>query len=125
MPQDESSPAAANCSLAYNELGNHSWIIDSRATDHMTLDPQDFAETTQPKRTHHQCKWCEISSYRGWNSGTLILSFFTKYSACACSFKSIVIGRTSYRRIELLCTNLSYILLVSRYSHQGDYWSWH
>ena len=28
-----------------------SWIIDSRATDHMTFDPNDFSNTTPPRRT--------------------------------------------------------------------------
>ncbi|CAL2259667.1 unnamed protein product [Prunus armeniaca] len=28
-----------------------SWIIDSGATDHMTFDPDDFLNTTQPRRT--------------------------------------------------------------------------
>uniref|UniRef100_A0A2N9FXX4 Integrase catalytic domain-containing protein n=1 Tax=Fagus sylvatica TaxID=28930 RepID=A0A2N9FXX4_FAGSY len=27
------------------------WIIDSGATDHMTFDPNDFSNTTQPRRT--------------------------------------------------------------------------
>ncbi|KAJ8630064.1 hypothetical protein MRB53_023387 [Persea americana] len=28
------------------------WIIDSWATDHMTFDPNDFSNTTQPRRTY-------------------------------------------------------------------------
>ncbi|CAL2226929.1 unnamed protein product [Prunus armeniaca] len=30
---------------------DQSWIIDSGATDHMTFDPDDFLNTTQPRRT--------------------------------------------------------------------------
>jgi len=51
ISQEDFSPAAANYSLAQNESGNQDWIIDYWATDHMTYDPQDFIETTQPKRT--------------------------------------------------------------------------
>ena len=50
ISQEDFSPAAANYSLAQNESGNHGWIIDYGATDHMTFDPQDFIEMTQPKR---------------------------------------------------------------------------
>lgn len=51
VPQGDSSPATANNSVALNDPGNHGWIVDSGATDHMTFDPQDFVETTQQKRT--------------------------------------------------------------------------
>ena len=51
ISQEDFSPAAANYSLSQNESGNHDWIIDSGATDHMTYNPQDFIEMTQPKRT--------------------------------------------------------------------------
>ena len=44
-PQDQSSLVAANFSLANNKSGNHNWIIDSGARDHMTFNPQDFFET--------------------------------------------------------------------------------
>ncbi|VVA21035.1 Hypothetical predicted protein, partial [Prunus dulcis] len=32
-------------------IDSKSWIIDSGATDHMTFDPDDFLNTTQPRRT--------------------------------------------------------------------------
>ncbi|VVA34469.1 PREDICTED: Retrovirus-related Pol poly from transposon TNT 1-94, partial [Prunus dulcis] len=32
-------------------IDSRSWIIDSGATDHMTFDPDDFLNTTQPRRT--------------------------------------------------------------------------
>lgn len=35
-----------SCSKTGNRDG---WIIDSRATDHMTFDPCDFSKATQPK----------------------------------------------------------------------------
>ncbi|CAL8167789.1 unnamed protein product [Prunus armeniaca] len=34
-----------------NKIDFRSWIIDSGATDHMTFDPDDFLNTTQPRRT--------------------------------------------------------------------------
>ncbi|KAI5324020.1 hypothetical protein L3X38_033093 [Prunus dulcis] len=34
-----------------NKIDSRSWIIDSGATDHMTFDPDDFLNTTQPRRT--------------------------------------------------------------------------
>ncbi|KAI4351752.1 hypothetical protein L6164_006074 [Bauhinia variegata] len=52
VPENGPSLAAANCSFTNNESGNLNWIIDSGATDHMTFDPQDFIETTQPRQTH-------------------------------------------------------------------------
>ncbi|CAL8152273.1 unnamed protein product [Prunus armeniaca] len=33
------------------KIDSRSWIIDSGATDHMTFDPDDFLNTTQPQRT--------------------------------------------------------------------------
>ncbi|CAL2264786.1 unnamed protein product [Prunus armeniaca] len=33
------------------KIDSKSWIIDSGATDHMTFDPDDFLNTTQPRRT--------------------------------------------------------------------------
>ncbi|CAL2227071.1 unnamed protein product [Prunus armeniaca] len=33
------------------KIDSRSWIIDSGATDHMTFDPDDFLNTTQPRRT--------------------------------------------------------------------------
>ncbi|CAL8168114.1 unnamed protein product [Prunus armeniaca] len=34
-----------------DKIDSRSWIIDSGATDHMTFDPDDFLNTTQPRRT--------------------------------------------------------------------------
>ncbi|CAL2272112.1 unnamed protein product [Prunus armeniaca] len=34
---------------ASNKSDSTSWIIDSGATDHMTFDPDDFLNTTQPR----------------------------------------------------------------------------
>ncbi|KAI5352266.1 hypothetical protein L3X38_005157 [Prunus dulcis] len=34
-----------------DKIDSKSWIIDSGATDHMTFDPDDFLNTTQPRRT--------------------------------------------------------------------------
>ncbi|KAI5316418.1 hypothetical protein L3X38_036125 [Prunus dulcis] len=34
-----------------NKIDSKSWIIDSGATSHMTFDPDDFLNTTQPGRT--------------------------------------------------------------------------
>ncbi|CAL8995096.1 unnamed protein product [Prunus brigantina] len=33
------------------KIDSKGWIIDSGATDHMTFDPDDFLNTTQPRRT--------------------------------------------------------------------------
>ncbi|CAL2234620.1 unnamed protein product [Prunus armeniaca] len=33
-----------------NKIDSKSWIIDSGTTDHMTFDPDDFLNTTQPRR---------------------------------------------------------------------------
>ncbi|CAL8083793.1 unnamed protein product [Prunus armeniaca] len=33
------------------KIDSRSWIIDSGATDHMTFEPDDFLNTTQPRRT--------------------------------------------------------------------------
>ncbi|CAL2226894.1 unnamed protein product [Prunus armeniaca] len=35
----------------FAKIDSRSWIIDSGATDHMTFDPDDFLNTTQPRRT--------------------------------------------------------------------------
>lgn len=35
--------------MALHDPSKHGWIVDSRASDHMTFDPQDFVETTQQK----------------------------------------------------------------------------
>jgi hypothetical protein len=49
-----STPDQGNCgqvfcsSTAWND---DAWIIDSGATDYMTFDPNDFSNTTQPRRT--------------------------------------------------------------------------
>ena len=37
--------------LSSIENGDNGWIIDSRATDHMTFNSDDFIEVTQPRRT--------------------------------------------------------------------------
>lgn len=37
--------------LSTNQDNCNGWIIDSGATDHMTFDPNDFVEITQPKRS--------------------------------------------------------------------------
>lgn len=50
IPQEDSPPAAANKSVALSNSGNNGWIVDSGATDNVTFDPQDFFESTQPKR---------------------------------------------------------------------------
>lgn len=51
ISQDNTFVAITNKSMALNDSGNHDWIIDSRATNHMTFDPHDFVNITQPKRT--------------------------------------------------------------------------
>ncbi|KAL5833543.1 hypothetical protein ACOSQ3_017217 [Xanthoceras sorbifolium] len=36
--------------LSFNHRDDRVWIIDSGATDHMTFDPNDFSQTTPPRR---------------------------------------------------------------------------
>lgn len=53
IPQPaNTSPASVNNSMAHNDLGNHGWIIDSGATNHMTFDSRDLVDSTQPRRAH-------------------------------------------------------------------------
>ncbi|CAL9003993.1 unnamed protein product [Prunus brigantina] len=55
-----------------------SWIIDSSETDHMTFDPDDFLNTTQPRRT------CianvNVITYPVTKAGTVSLSSFLSLS---------------------------------------------
>uniref|UniRef100_A0A2N9EIQ9 Integrase catalytic domain-containing protein n=1 Tax=Fagus sylvatica TaxID=28930 RepID=A0A2N9EIQ9_FAGSY len=49
-----SIPDQGNCSqvlCSSTTRNDGAWIIDSGATDHMTFDPNDFSNTTQPRRT--------------------------------------------------------------------------
>jgi hypothetical protein len=49
-----STPNQCNCGQVFcssTTQNDGAWIIDSGATDHMTFDPNDFSNTTQPRRT--------------------------------------------------------------------------
>lgn len=49
-----STPHQGNCGQVFGNSttrNDGAWIIDSGATDHMTFDPNDFSNTTQPRRT--------------------------------------------------------------------------
>ncbi|KAJ8634408.1 hypothetical protein MRB53_027744 [Persea americana] len=49
-----STPDQGNCGQVFSNSttrNDGAWIIDSEATDHMTFDPNDFSNTTQPRRT--------------------------------------------------------------------------
>ena len=48
------TPDQGNCGQVFcssTTWNDGAWIIDSEATDHMTFDPNDFSNTTQPRRT--------------------------------------------------------------------------
>lgn len=48
-----SIPNPGNCGRVFcssTSRNNGTWTIDSRVTDHMTLDLNDFSNTTQPRR---------------------------------------------------------------------------
>jgi hypothetical protein len=54
MADSSTSKATGNCGQSFYSSSHQNeseWIIDSRATDHMTFDPADFSHTTQPQRT--------------------------------------------------------------------------
>ena len=49
-----STPNQGNCGQVFcssTTLNDDAWIINSGATDHMTFDPNDFSNTTPPRRT--------------------------------------------------------------------------
>ena len=49
-----STPDQGNCGQGFcnsTTQNDGAWIIDSGATDHMTFDPNDFSNTTPPRRT--------------------------------------------------------------------------
>ena len=49
-----STPDQGNCGQVFwssTTQNDGAWIIDSGATDHMTFDPNDFSNTTPPRRT--------------------------------------------------------------------------
>ena len=49
-----STPNQGNCGqvfCSFTTQNDGAWIIDSRATDHMIFDPNDFSNITQPMRT--------------------------------------------------------------------------
>ncbi|OAY61433.2 hypothetical protein MANES_01G083275v8 [Manihot esculenta] len=46
IPQNESTQATTNKTMALNDTCNQSWIIDSGATDHMTFYSQDLITTS-------------------------------------------------------------------------------
>ena len=54
IPQVESSHDPGTSSKSFH-ISTHNddddWILDSGATDHMTFNPKDFSNTTQPKRS--------------------------------------------------------------------------
>jgi hypothetical protein len=57
IPLAESStsiPDQGNCGYVFSSSSTQhddAWIIDSGATNHMTYDPHDFSNITQPRRT--------------------------------------------------------------------------
>lgn len=47
-------PDQGNCGQVFcssTTLNDGAWIIDSEATNHIAFDPNDFSNTTQPRRT--------------------------------------------------------------------------
>ena len=49
-----STPDQGNCGQVFcssTTQNDGAWIINSEATDHMTFDPNDFSNTTPPRRT--------------------------------------------------------------------------
>ena len=49
-----STPDQGNCGQVFCSSTTHNdgaWIIDSGATNHMTFGPNDFSNTTPPRRT--------------------------------------------------------------------------
>ena len=75
IPQVESSHDLGTSSKAFH-ISTHNddddWILDSGDTDHMTFDPKDFSNTTQPRRS------CVANAngviYPVTGSGTMTLS---------------------------------------------------
>ena len=54
MTSSSTSMKPGNCGKVFcssNSLDASAWIIDSRATNHMTFDPMDFSYSTPPRRT--------------------------------------------------------------------------
>lgn len=81
------SNAPGNCGQALyssSHQGDSEWIIDSRATNHMTFNLTDFSHTTQPQRT------C-IANANGYaypvtGAGTVSLTPSLTLSHSSCSF---------------------------------------
>ena len=50
-PHSSNGSSNKGCGLSCSKKrASTDWIIDSRATNHMTFDPKDFVEFSQPKR---------------------------------------------------------------------------
>ena len=87
------------------------WIIDSGATDHMTFDPNDFSNTTPPRRT---CiANANEASYPVTGAGTvpLSLSLSLAHTLLVPSLSNKLMSVSQVTK-ELNCVVLIYILFV-------------
>lgn len=94
-----STPDQGNCGQVFcssTTRDNSAWIIDSEATDHMTFDPNDFSNTTLPRRT------CIANANGGTypvtGAGTvpLSLSLSNSHTSCSISLQQVDICESSY-----------------------------
>ena len=79
--QVESSHNPGNCSNTLHSSTHNdddNWILDSRATDHMTFDSNDFSHTTPPRQSH--VANANGVTYPVIGAGTMTLSPFLSLS---------------------------------------------
>jgi hypothetical protein len=119
-----SSPALLSPSC--DDDDSNAWVVDAGAYDHMTVDPADFSQKSQPRQ---MC----IANANGVLSPVIeagivnlppTLSLTHTMLVPSLSHKLLSVSQVT---VALNCVVLIYsdFLFASGYSYQGDHWAWY